>query len=106
MLSVRDGDATRWAAVPQVPTAGAEGGGVTLCDRVATYLKQRPDVWVDGRELSHIGGYAAWRTRISDLRRAPYGMQIENRVRTVETPQGKRKISEYVYRPAQAAQVA
>ena len=41
-------------------------------------LSARRGQWVDGRELAKVGGYAAWRTRVSDLRRL-YGLTVENR---------------------------
>jgi hypothetical protein len=56
---------------------------VNLCDRVLAVLQARPGEWIDGRELSRVGGYAGYRTRISDLRKPPYSQVIENRVRTV-----------------------
>lgn len=54
---------------------------VTLCDQLAAYFRQHEGEWVDGRDLSRVGGYAAYRTRISELRHAPYFMQIKNRTR-------------------------
>lgn len=73
----------------------------TLCDRVAALLKAREGQWVDGRDIAAVGGYAAYRTRLSDLRRSPYAMQIDNRVRTVEVEPGRFvKISEYKFVPA------
>lgn len=51
----------------------------TLTDRLADYFRLRRGVWIDGRQLAQIAGYAAWRTRLSELRRAPYSMVIENR---------------------------
>ena len=41
----------------------------------------RPHDWIDGRQLAQVGGYAAWRTRVSDCRRQ-FGMRIENEVET------------------------
>ena len=55
----------------------------TLIARLAQFVRQRPFVWIDGRELALVGGAYAWRTRISELRRAPFHMTIENRQRTV-----------------------
>lgn len=50
----------------------------TLTDRVAAYLWSRAGQWVDGRELAQVGGYAAWRSRVSDCR-TNLGLTIENR---------------------------
>lgn len=64
---------------------------------VAAYFKSRPGVWVDGRELSTVGGAYAWRSRISDCRRE-LGMAIENRQRRIQTADGSRiTVSEYRY---------
>lgn len=66
-----------------------------LEDRVAAYLRLHVNEWVDGRVLATIGGYAAWRTRVSDLR-TKRGMQIENRWRNVTDAQGHTyRLSEY-----------
>ena len=54
---------------------------MSLCNRVATLFRAYPGEWLDGRELAKVGGYAGWRTRVSDLRKPPYGMTIENRTR-------------------------
>ena len=70
-------------------------------DRVAAFLKARPDTWVDGMTLSAIGGQYAWRSWVSDCR-TELGMAIENRKRKV----GARVISEYRYRPADLFEAA
>lgn len=51
----------------------------SLCAKLADYFKAREGRWVDAHELLSVAGFAAWRTRLSELRRAPYGMQIVNR---------------------------
>jgi hypothetical protein len=53
----------------------------TRCARLAAFLRSRPGVWLDGHELATVGGAYGWRTRISDLRRPPYNMNVENRLR-------------------------
>lgn len=70
----------------------------SLCARVARMLLSKRGQWVDGRELARVGGYAAYRTRISDLRQAPWWFQIDNRVRTVTEDGRTFKVSEYVLR--------
>ena len=62
-----------------------------MCDRLAVFFRAHPGVWIDGRELAEVAGAYAWRSRVSDLRRAPYSMAIENRQRKV----GDYTISEY-----------
>lgn len=59
---------------------------------------------MDGRALGPIGGAYGWRTRVSDLRRAPFFMTIENRQHTIETENGPAVISEYRYVPRMAAE--
>jgi hypothetical protein len=38
----------------------------TFTGRVAAYFTARPNVWIDGRDLSRVGGAYAWRSRVSD----------------------------------------
>ena len=45
---------------------------------VASLFRAHPGEWIDGRDLARVGGYAAWRTRVSECRRD--GMVIENDV--------------------------
>jgi hypothetical protein len=71
------------------------GKEVTRAERLASFFRERPGCWIDGRMLGAIAGSYAWRTRVSDLRRAPFYMQIENRLRTIETENGPVLISEY-----------
>ncbi len=59
--------------------------------RLADYFEANRGRWIDGRELATIAGAYAWRTRLSECRRAPYLLTVENRIRFV----GKVKISEY-----------
>ena len=79
---------------------------MTLCELLAAYFQGRPNEWIDGRTLSNIAGSYAWRTRVSDLRKPPFNMAIENR-------QDKRKVvgrtfvvSEYRYVPASEQRAA
>lgn len=51
---------------------------MTLCETLADYLKARPNEWIDGHALLDIGGTFAFRTRLSELRRPPFNMTIEN----------------------------
>lgn len=80
------------------------GKQVTRVSRLAAFFRQRPDCWIDGRLLAPIAGQYAWRTRISDLRRAPFLMTIENRQRTIQTENGPVVISEYRFVPPTVAQ--
>ena len=67
---------------------------MTLTERVRLLFLDRPGEWIDGCTLAAIGGYAAWRTRVSDCR-TRYGMRIENEVET----KPDLKISRYRYVP-------
>lgn len=85
---------------------------VSLCDRLAEFFKTHPGEWLGARELE-FAGRQAWRTRVSELRKAPYFMRIENRVRVVRysgplEPGRSRhfKVSEYLYRPSVEAHEA
>ena len=70
---------------------GVSDTGNSLCGRLAAFFEKRPGEWQDGRTLSGIAGTYAWRTRVSDLRRPPYNLTIENRQRR----QGRFVVSEY-----------
>lgn len=73
---------------------------VSLCDRLAAHFQAHPNTWLDARGLLSVAGFGGWRTRVSDLRRAPYHMTIKNRTRRV----GGYTTSEYRYVPAKADQ--
>jgi hypothetical protein len=75
----------------------------TLTTRLAAFLRQHPNCWIDGLDLARIGGAYAWRSRISGLRRSPFLMQIENRQRRVRGSARTVTVSEYRYVPGAAA---
>lgn len=76
----------------------------SLTDRLAKYLRDRPLVWLDGRELSAVGGFYAFRTRISEVRRR-FDMTIENRqMRRLKADGTVFVSSEYRYVPAPASE--
>jgi len=50
---------------------------VTRLDQLAEYFRRHPNTWCDAREIARVGGFASWRTRVSDLRRQK-GMRIVN----------------------------
>ena len=69
-------------------------------DQLAEFFRRRPGQWVDGVLLGQIAGRYAWRTRISELRRAPHNMTITNRQRHVRGGDlAKWTVSEYRYVP-------
>ena len=74
----------------------------TRAGRLADYFRGRSGRWIDGGVLGQIAGSYAWRTRVSDLRRAPFYMQIENRLRAVPTDDGPITVSEYRFVPSTA----
>jgi hypothetical protein len=63
--------------------------------RLAQYFLERPARWIDGRELATIAGAYAWRTRLSELRRPPYDLRVENRQRRIRVGGAAVTISEY-----------
>jgi hypothetical protein len=84
-----------------------KGRQITLTERLAAYFRHTPETWIDGLELARIAGSYAWRSRTSDLRRAPFSMDIQNRVRTVEIEPGRWvKVSEYRYVPSAKTEAA
>ena len=76
----------------------------SFCERLATLFRARPGEWIDARDLMARGGTFAWRTRVADLRRAPFNMDITNRLRRVrQADAGGRMltfcVSEYQFKP-------
>lgn len=68
----------------------------TCCARIARLLLSKRGEWFDGRELSRVGGVYGWRSRSSDLRKAPWYLDVENRQRTVRREDGSAfVVSEY-----------
>jgi hypothetical protein len=76
---------------------------MSRAERLAAFFRRSPGTWYDGRELGMIAGCYGWRSRVSDLRRPPFNMTIENRQRTVGGPTSPFTISEYRYVPTPAA---
>lgn len=74
----------------------------SLCVRLAALFRSRPGQWMDGRDLAAVAGAYGWRTRVSDLRRQPYAMKIENRLRRVTRRDGSSYVvSEYRHVPGE-----
>lgn len=71
---------------------------LSMAERLAGYFALRPGQWVDGKQLALVAGGYAWRTRVSDIRKPPFLMTVENRVRVVDGM----KLSEYQYVPPRA----
>jgi hypothetical protein len=61
-------------------------------ERVAQLFLSNPNRWMDWREIAHVGGGAAWRTRLSEARRKR-GLTIENKVERHTTDDGQRYTS-------------
>ncbi len=51
-------------------------------EAVAQYFKARPGIWISALDVARVGGLLSSRTRISELRKPPYSMQIENDTRS------------------------
>lgn len=68
----------------------------SACARLAKLLLGHRGEWVDGKRLAIVAGGYAWRTRVSNLRKAPWFLTIDNRYRRVKAPDGRTFIvSEY-----------
>jgi hypothetical protein len=72
----------------------------SLTARLAEFFRARPNAWHDGREIAGVAGVYGWRSRISDLRRPPFFMNVINRQRRVRGPTGPYVISEYLFQEA------
>ena len=68
----------------------------TRCQKLASYFQARPNEWISALQLMSVGGVLAFRTRISNIRKPPYSMDIENRIER----RGRAKHSFYRYVPA------
>lgn len=55
----------------------------SFAESLAAFFRERPGQWIDGRMLEHVAGRYAWRSRVSDIRRAPFKMRIDNRQRRI-----------------------
>lgn len=68
---------------------------MSLTAQLAAYLQARPNTWIDAHALLQVAGFAAWRTRLSECRRPPFNLTIENRTRRVNGY----TVSEYRFTP-------
>jgi hypothetical protein len=71
---------------------------MSLVESLAMYFKRHEGHWIDGRALATVAGSYAWRSRVAELRKPPFSMPVENRVRTVKDEGKTWRISEYRYR--------
>jgi len=70
----------------------------TLNNRLEDFFHHHVNEWVDARQLQRVAGMFAWRTRVSNLRYAPWNMKIRNRTRRVlKADGGWMTVSEYRY---------
>jgi hypothetical protein len=81
---------------PRLP----DKSSTSLTARVAAFFRAHPHRWIDGRIIAGVGGIYASRTRISECRRPPFNLSIENRVRRVTRPDRQTfRVSEYRFVP-------
>lgn len=74
--------------------------------QLAVFFLARPNVEVSALDLVPLGGLA-WRTRVSNLRKSPWNLDIRNETRTARRADGSAyKASFYRYVPAQAQEIA
>ena len=67
----------------------------TLNEQLAHYFVAHPLTWIDGVKLEQIAGRYAWRSRVSDLRKPPFDMTIENRQRRITPPKDRPLLKPY-----------
>lgn len=70
----------------------------SLVETLAAYFRARPRQWIDGLALAQVAGSYAWRSRLSELRRPPFTMTIENR----QYKRDRFTVSEYRFVPEEA----
>jgi hypothetical protein len=66
-----------------------------MVQKLALAFAANPNEWIDGLVIARIAGSYAWRTRISDLRQAPYRMRIDNRQERHEIRDGAIRVTSY-----------
>ena len=77
------------------------------CVQLAVFFLARPNQRISAVDLMPLGGLCSWRTRLSDLRKPPYNMDIRNETRTQRRADGTAfKASFYTYQPVTAARIA
>jgi predicted transcriptional regulator len=67
-------------------------------EKLKHYFETYPNQPIGIATLMALGGQAAWRTRVSELR-THEGMNIRNQVRSIRTEDGIIRVSEYKYIP-------
>lgn len=79
----------------------------TYCAKVARLLLSKRGEWFDYWQVAQVGGQCAWRTRISDIRKAPWFLDVENRQTRVTRPDGSSfVVSQYRIAPAAESSAA
>ena len=68
--------------------------------RLAEFFREHPNEWIAAIDLE-FAGRQAWRSRLAELRFAPFHMAIENRVRVLAN-RSKRSEYKFVPQPSQA----
>jgi hypothetical protein len=71
------------APKPDTPKRDRTSRQSADADFFAAYFRSRPNTWISALELMNLRACLSFRTRISDLRYAPYEMQIVNKQATV-----------------------
>jgi hypothetical protein len=86
----------RTVNVTQIITRADHQKRPSRADKLAQFFRERPNRWISALDLKPIGGQLSWRSRVADLRRAPYNLNIQNRQRMVRREDGTHvSISEY-----------
>jgi hypothetical protein len=67
----------------------------TMCAKLAALFQAHPGRKFSWRELANVAGGSGWRTRVSNLRKAPWHLKIENAWWNVTTERGTYRESVY-----------
>lgn len=80
---------------------------MSLNAKLAAFFLARPYEPISPRTLAEIAGFAGWRTRVSQIRKQPYSMDIRCDVERVQRGDQSIQVSSYRFIPAeQKAEVA
>lgn len=64
---------------------------LTRAQRTAGRLLSEPGRWISATEFAqpNVGGFCAWRSYISDVRRAPFNLRVKNKLVREKLPTGE-----------------
>lgn len=75
-------------SVPTISPLSDLLSGTSRCAKLARLFIARRGQWIDSDQIARVAGKCAWRTRCSELRAAPWHLEIVNRQRRINDNHG------------------